>query len=481
MAITKFIEFATDRIHPDVFIEYQNNNYVEGDFTGADASTLDFTKIGWMISIREKMRVEGTLTDDVDTLINSIFEMTFINGNGETIPNYLALSNGNYNLLQQIVYDNRANESFTFDFSYITSFGSAMEQLLYSKFDENQLSAAEMIVEFGLHNAVAVLDIARLGSESVEALASKRFSAYMYAYQKAASESISIPDGTGKAAKTLNAIRAKIITGLNHTYESFYFKNAPSQSSASYPKNELARMFSYLSHELLVIYAPELIEDLAAPLDGSLFTAALLISVQGTTGLGKTQVSFDSEGYKTRVESSVQNKGYSPLYFYINRYKTECKEAVLTELAKAFSPVAVAIDVNLNDGYTPLSLLSYYLEIDDDDHWQNQEIASFIKTSTDFVTSASSPFEAIATLGSVRDFTGGKTNNAFGTVNNIFNKINDRHSAWWAEVSAEENNQQTIDDFEPIFTILSGEVFHGTSFSYANYKIWMFEYGKEIS
>jgi hypothetical protein len=480
MAITKFIEFATDRIHPDVFIEYQNNNYVEGDFTGADASTLDFTKVGWMISVREKMRVEGTLTNDVDTLVNNIFNMT-LTDDGGTIPNYLALSNGNFNILQQIVYDNRANEAFLFDFSYITSFSSAMDQLLYSKFDDNQMSAAEMVIEFGLHNAVAVLDIARLGSDSSDSLASKRFSVYMYAYQKAASEFISIPDGTGKAAKTLNAIRAKIITGLYPTYESFYFTNSLSQSSASYPKNEISRILSYLSHELLVRYVPNIIEDLAAPLDGGVFTAALSTSVHGTTGLSKTQVTFDADGYKTRVESSVQNKGYSPLYFYINRYKTECKSAVLIELAKAFSPVAVAIGTNLNDGFTPLSLLSYYLEIDDTDHWKNQEIASFIKSSASFVTSFTNPFEAMAALGSVRDFTGGKTNNAFGTVNNVFNKINDRHNAWWTEVSSAEENQQTIDDFEPIFTILSGEVLPGTSFSYANYKIWMFEYGKEIT
>jgi hypothetical protein len=481
MAINNFISFATDRIHPDVFTEYQQNHYEEGDFTGADASTLDFTKLGWMISVREKMRVEGTLTNDVDTLINDIFNMSLTTESG-TIPNYLALSNGDYNLLQQIVYDNRMNEDFSFDFSYIPNFNTTvMTQLLYSKFNNNQMSAAEMLVEYGLHNAISVLDINRLGTESTENLASKRFSIYMYAYQKAASEYVSIPDGTGKAAKTLNVIRAKIAATPISEYQSFYYKNPKSQALATYPKNELARVCSFLSHDLLVQYIPKIITDIAAPPDGGIFTTALKTAVSGTTGLSSTQVLFNADTYKTQTESNTRNMGYSPLYFYINRYKTECKETVLTELAKAFSPVAVALGPDLNDGFTPLALLSYFLEIDENNHWKNQEIAAFIKSSASFVTSIANTFEAFAALGSVRDFTGGKTNNAFGTVNNIFVKINDKHKVWWAEVSADANNQLTIDDFAPAFNTLSGEVLPGTVFSYSNYKIWMFEYGKELT
>jgi len=480
MAIKNFIEFATDKIHPDVFSEYRESNYSEGDFTGSDSSTLDFTKLGWVMSIREKMKRENTLTSDVDTLINEMFSMESSDESG-TKSNYKTLSNGNYNLLQQLVFDNRANDDFSFDFSYISSFGEAMTALLYDKFDDNQMSAAEMVIEFGLHNAVGALDIDKLGSESTDSIASKRFSVYMYAYQKAAAESVSIPDGTGKAAKTLNVVRSKVDAGLVSKYNGFYFQNATSQSSAAYPKNEISRMVSFLSHNLLEGYIGKIIEDLGAPDESSIFASAISSAVSGTSGFSSTQVRFDADAYKARVEGSVHNMGYSPLYFYISRYKTECRKSILDEMSKAFSPLAISIGSSLNDGFTPLSLLASYMEIGDDDSWVNSDMASFIMDVISSVSSAQNSFEVFASLGSVRDFTGGKTNNAFGTVNNIFSTINARHKSWWAEESAKEDNSSTIDDFKSTFDSLSGSIFSGGAFSYSNYKIWMFEYGKEIS
>ena len=480
MAITNFIEFATDRIHPEVFTEYQNSGYADGDFTGADGSTLDFTKLGWMISIREKMRVENTLTDEVDTLINDMFSMNATDATG-TKPNYLTLSNGNYNLLQQIVFDNRSNPDFNFDFSYITSFSDAFDALLYEKFDDNQLSAAEMIIEYGLNNAASVLDITKAGASSTESLASKRFSMYMFAYQKAASEFVSIPNGTGKAAKVLNVIRSKIDTPLANNYNEFFYPNPMSQSSATYPKNELSRMFSFLSHDLLEAYVGKMITDLGVTDPAPLFVSAIKSAVTGTSGLGATQVSFNAEEYQSTVEANIPNNGYSPLYFYISRHKSECRKTILDEISKAFSPFAISIGVSLQDGFTPLGLLSSYLKVNENNEWNSSDIANFIKEQSAGFATMSNAFESFAALGSVRDFTGGKTNNAFGVANNIMNTINSRHSAWWAEKSAEEGNTLTIDDFNTVYDSLISSVLSGNSFSYANYKIWTFEYGKEVS
>ena len=486
MPIKNFIEFATDSIHPDVFNEYKTTQYTEGDFTGADESTLDFTKLGWLMSVREDMKRKNTWTAAVDTLIIDLFDEPHQDAGGLSIPNYKTLSKGNYNLLQQLVFDNRNNDSFNLTYPYIDEFNDKVEDMLYAKFDSNQMSAAEMIIDFGLHNAVSKLSLDKLGTESNESLSSKRFSIYMYAYQKASSESVSIPDGTGKAAKTLNVIQAILdndaTEGLVDRYDAFYFQNPTTQSSAAYPKNELARMFSFLSHDLLETYSVKIVQNLlgnkSSTINGNpIYATALKIATAGSSGLSSSQVIFDKDAYSSRVDEFVQDKGYSPLYFYINRYRTECRKSILEELSKAFSPLAVSVD----EGFTPLALLSSHLTVGSDGAWENADIADFIKNSTLEFSTVTNSFEVFAALGSVRDFTGGKTNNMFGTFNNFLVTINTQHKSWWATASSTEGSTSTIDDFEPMFTVLAEAVFAGNALSYANYKIWMFENGKEVS
>jgi len=146
-------------------------------------------------------------------------------------------------------------------------------------------------------------------------------------------------------------------------------------------------------------------------------------------------------------------------------------------VSKAFSPLAVSVD----EGFTPLALLSSHLTVGSDGAWENADIADFIKNSTLEFSTVTNSFEVFAALGSVRDFTGGKTNNMFGTFNNLLVTINTQHKSWWATASSTEGSTSTIDDFEPMFTVLAEAVFAGNALSYANYKIWMFENGKEVS
>ena len=477
--IRNFIDFCTDKIRPSVFNEYSNSQYQSGDYTGADESTQDFSKLGWMMSVRESMKTKGTWTADVDTLINSIFILTHTNEAGST-DNFKTLSNGHYNVLQQLVYDNRNNEDFTLDFSYINSFEDKTAGMMNEKFEPSQMSANEMIVEFGLHNAASKISSANIGTRSTEQLASPALSLYMAAYKKAAIEHLTDASGEGKAAKTLNVIRAKMTEISPLGYNAFFFQNSKTQSASLFPKNEISRVVSSLSQSLLEVFLPKIMSDISDKEDIDTLATNLKNSVTAS-GLSSTQVNFDLEGYVSLLGNSYpQNTGYTPLYFYMNKYRSECKLTILNKLSEAFSPVAPNVSDNVTEGFTPLSLLAYYLDIDNNYAWTTPEIVSFIKAKAQDVVIAGNNYATLAALGSVRDFTKGKSNNSFGTINNIMLKINDRHSQWWTTVSAEAGNTLTSDDFEVKYNPLVESILGLSIMPYDTYKIWMFEYGKEV-
>lgn len=472
MPISNFVEFATDKIYPDVLESHLDTNYVEGDFFGADESTMDFTKIGWLISCRDSMVRKGTWTQSVDDIVNRIFSLEEPGDSG-TIKNYRTLSNGNFNLLQQIVFDNRNNKDFAFSYSFIDEFDDAMD-MLYDKQDQNQMSAAEMIVEFSLNKAAIVLSESRIGSASTESIPSNRFSILMYAMQKASSESISIPDGTGYAAKTLNVIMSK--NSGNLSYNDLLFRNPMSQAEAAYPKNEISRIVSYLGNEPLKNYIGDIVSLVPDSNENEEIMSALISSSAGSTGFGLSQVSFDTDNYITLTENHQANQGYSPLFFYISKRKSGCLHEVLEALSEVFSPLSLVLTTSSKDGFSPLSLAAHYLEISDG-RWVDNDLLAFVKNSIEPVSSLDIDiYRKAAILGSVRDVTSGASSNAFGTLNNIFEKINKYNLEWWQSQGGIEG--ATIDDFESIYNGLIEELW--PEMTYSTYKIWMYEYGKEI-
>lgn len=481
MAIQNFIEFATNRIRPDVFQEYLDGPFQQGDFSGKDESTLDFTKLGWLMSVRSDMNKKGTVTAEIDQLVADIFVMLSSEDSG-AILNHHTLSNGNYNILQQLVFDNRANKDYDLfaDNDYISGFQAAVEDLLYSVSDTSQMSAAEMIVEYGLNESVSAFDVERLGSNSTDAVASRRFCIQMQAIRKRASERLTQEEGApeGNAAKVYNVISQKLTDSPPTSYNAYFYKNPTSQTSAI-PKNEVSRLVTFLSQDLL----KQEIEDVMAtvPADGevNIIASAIQSSVGNATGLSSSQVNFDASRYKSETSSLEANQGYSPLFYYISRYRGTCKKDILDAMAVKFSPLAITISDEANDGFTPLGLLAHYLEIIDGE-WSNPEAVEFISSAVAPFAGLSSVYKRMSALGSARDFTGGATSNAFGVVNNILLKINSQHSAWWEAEQADDASTATVSDFESTYNTLVDAVLGGLGITYSVYGTWMHEFGKEI-
>jgi len=466
-----FVNFITDTINPALIDEYLLAEGTEADFTGSDASTADFTKIGWIMSCYRNMKEAGTADAEVDAMVARLATINTDNG-----INYELLSQSGFNIIQQMVFDARGQTDFTFNdaIAVIPGFEAYLNANLSAAANPGGQSALHMMIDFGMVDAINSVG-GDYGSQSTDVFTSKVLAPYYLAIKKKYEDQLS-----GAVSRSSQVMDIVSVKAGAPSYNEFVGKNSIVSGATGDVKNELSRYILSTSHETLkaTIVGGEL--DIAVdPAEIAVANEAMSSSVEIADGIAASKTKFDTIAYQAATNSLESNRGYNPLMMYINKYRASVKGEVLTYLGSKFSSLSISVDEDgTTEGFNAVGLMAYYMLIGASGTWNSASGAAFIKTALSSITAATA-YQIWAVSGNVRDFTSGGSSNSFGAITNILMKINDAHQAWWNELDKVANPDATIHDYELTFTSLATDVFPAL-IDYSFYKIWMVEFGREI-
>ena len=471
-----FVNYITDTINPTIINDYISGPGTSDEFVGSDPSTADYTKMGWIMSCYRRMKEANTVDQAVKDVINQLSGYSDSNG----VKNYALLSPSGFNLAQQMVYDNKSVPDFSFTDSkdIITGFSSYLDDNVGSAQNSGGQSALHMIIDLGMADAIPGL-ITSYGTQSTDAETSSILSPYYLALKKKSEDEVS--GITSRSTETFLAIQSTL---GSPGYNEFNFSNAILSGSSGDVKNEVVRYILGVSHD--VLKSSIVSSGITSVAIGSIASetsdviAALASSVTTSDGIAASKVVFDSQIYLSATSHLEGNKGYSPLMYYINKYRSEVDIDILTSLSTVFSPLAISVDETATtEGFNPVGLMAYYMTVNEDGiTWGSPAGASFIKTA--LTIEGESAYRTWAMTGNVRDFTGGASSNAFGAITNILTKINSSHQAWWNAIDKEANPDTVIHDYSSTYDILAALSLPSV-IDYAFYTMWMTEYGKELT
>ena len=454
--INNFVNFITDTITPPVIYQYAGATLGSPDFTGSDASTAEYTKLGWIYKCYGDM-VAASLSDaSVDSFVTS---MQGLSKNG---PDILRSPSG-FNILQIVVFSRRSNKTFTFADGMPAVDMSKIKPLMFVADNPGGQTAMHMAVDYGMKELVVELGTDNLGHITAPGRTGDFLSPWALSMVRAGEEIVSNSPTTNR--RELAQLLSDAAAGKN--YDAMYGANPKNAGATGELDNEISKIISSTSHDVL----EKAIDYILSPLSTSnvVLTAG---AVETTGGISSSSVTFNAAQYSANIESS----GYHPLYFYLYKYRASSKLTILDKLSEKFSPVSVSVsESGETEGFTAVGMAAYYLTVNSGGVWNNPALAGWVKG---ILAQCGGTTDAIwATSGNVRDFTNGSSNNSFGAITNILEKINKEHSSWWAD---NDDGNNTINDFADTYTTMAGSVLPG-SFNYDFYRIWMVEFGKELA
>ena len=454
--MTNFVNFIEDRIRPVIIQAYLDGPGTEADFIGSDGSTRDYTKFGYLLSVYYDMINEETTTSAITGIVKTISAYQDDNN----VPNYMQKSSAGYNILETMVYSERNNSGFLFSNLYDAlpvEFVGFMNESLQEQASSTFGSAMHMMIEYG--HAAGLNEIADDAFDT-----SKRGVDYMtltplmYALKKYTEN---IADSNREAV--FNTVKSKYTLD---EYNLTFGKN-PSKTSSFHLDNDISRFIVSAYTESLTNGVNVLDSILNfAPYPATGMKAA----VTKAEGLSKNSVAFDIGVYSGSIPGDNE-VGYTPIFYYINRFKNTCDVNVLNKLKNMFSPLAISVDDGITEGYNAIGILAASMTLSDSGEWEQPELATWIKDRLSEI-GATSGYELFVAAGNVRDMTGGKTINSFGALTNIFSTINNYHRKLKNEFSGA--GEFTF-DADPIITAILPDVAMGTL-----YDEWMIEYSREV-
>lgn len=454
--IENFVNFITDTITPPIINEYG----IGSDFAGNDSSTAEYTKLGWIFKCYMGMKDRGLVDSDVINVVSDIVD----------VNDYEALrSPSGFNIFQIVIYDNRSNPDFnlTEDLDFNKS---GFLDLIRVADNPGGQTPAHMIADYGMKGLMGDID-ARSDFKhfDVTSISGDYLSPWALSIVRGAEEVLADTGATRK--KETADIAADVTLGVDE-YDDFFGKNPMRSGSGLSLDNEISRIIVSSSEPVLMktiennwLIGPNAVADYAINPISSI--------VVKKEGIKPGDTTYNLSTYSVPQQSSM----YHPMFFYLNKYRSNSDVSVLSMLSRKFSPFSITItDSGETEGFNCIGLAAYYMSISGDE-WTNNDMAGWIK---DTLSSAGGDaYEIWAVSGNVRDFTGGSSSNAFGAITNILEKINDDHSAWWSAEQEDENSTATINDYESKYNTLSSLILPD-DFDYNFYRIWMTEFGKEI-
>ena len=450
--MTNFVNFVTDKIKPVILRSYLNGAGDDIEFTGSDASTSDYTKFGYLCSVYRSMLRDGTDTDDVRSFISDV--SAFVDEDGT--PNYKNISPPGYTIAEMSVYDARNDKLFkisdltnviggdSFDF-YVSSCKTPAQS--------NVGTAVHMMIEYGLDLAIGELPAeAFLGTSS----SNRALSPFMYALKRASDENMS-----GERMATYQIIKSKVADGYNDTFGE---NQLDSGFSSGEGVNEIAKFIMSTGHNNVQKSATEIMSMVT----GNSSPSALEQAVTKSNGISKHSITFDLGIYEGLVSQDESNTGYNPLFMYVYKYKESVHVPTLNILASKFSPFSISVKNGSTEGFNVIGMVARYLTISSGE-WTNQDLATWLKNRLSELTG--DKYKIFASSGNSRDFSGGKTINAFGAINNILSSINIDHRQYYSDKS---ENDPAYDPSSLMSSALPDAI------DAAFYEEWMEEYGQTI-
>ncbi len=452
--MTNYVNFLTDKIRPAIVQAYLDGPGTAEDFINSDSSTIDYTKFGYTASVLRNMFRNGSADEDVLAIVNTISSYE----NADGLPNYKQRSSSGYSIADMMIYDARSDLEFS-----IVEMATAMDEGFVDYFNDIVLvpssssvgSALHMMVEFKLGVALEELssEAYQLSAEDEQ---NTSISPLFYALKRAADDNMS-----SERVAIYDIVKGKYDT---EDYEGTMGVNTKSTTNSKIG-SELSKFIMSTTHDTLKAS----IDSMLTLVSGDVTEATLLKScVTKANGISKNNVTFDIGIYEGGINGE-QNKGYSPLFYYVNRYKTSCDTEVLTKMCTKYSPFNISIANGETEGYTPMGMLAALVSITGGE-WAQPELAAWIKAKLEEL-GAETEYEFFVSSGNVRDFTGGKSVNAYGVVTNIFRTINTHHK--------QLKNDYTGDDFDFDATTLITAIFPEVITSVL-YEEWMLEFGQEV-
>jgi hypothetical protein len=262
-------------------------------------------------------------------------------------------------------------------------------------------------------------------------------------------------------------------------------KNQLKSLSGGMLNNEISKLILSTSKDVFSKCAPYVISSVSTTNPEESAISSIVTKAAGISS-GSTQ--YNLNGYSV----DKPNTGYHPLFFYLYKYRGSVDIDTLELLSQKFSPFSISVREDFStEGFNCVGMAAYYLNLGADGSWDNAGLAGWIKTQLEKARDSnvshvdsifSDAYSVWAVSGNVRDFTNGGSNNAFGAISNILEKINAQHSSWWSSQDEEEINNEEVEvsDFESTYNSIAGAVLPDV-ISYDFYTIWMVEFGKEIA
>ncbi len=456
--MTNFVNFITDKIRPSIVQAYLDGPGTEDDFIGSDSSTMDFTKFGYVAAVYRNMLRNGTADDDVKDVVKNIA----LYENPDGVVNFKMKSSSGFSIADMMVYDAR-NDPYFIASDIATAVGvDFMDFFIESVMQpvsNGMGNAIHMMIEFKLQKALlempSVVFVPDVDGDDMN----DTIYPFMYALKRAADSGME-----QSRMSIFNTIKGAL---SDMGYNDKLGKNNKSLSDVSIT-NEMAKFLISTSSDSIDVAATQLLSVFDGEPSGS---DAMMAAVTKADGISKNSITFDIGVYDGEL-SGEHEEGYTPLFFYVNRFKSSSRIDTLEKLTGKFSLLTISTFEGETDGYNPASVLASSFTINSDGEWENSDLVSWFKGKiSEPIISGTSAYKAFVALGNGRDCSGGKTNNAYGTVTNILRTVNSYHKEYNA------NKEEGDADFNPVPLISAAlpDVFDAQF-----YDEWMVEFGQEV-
>ncbi len=457
--LDNFVNFVGREINPAVVRAFMDSSkYEDADFFGVDGSTGNYTKAGYMLGVLGNMMAEEGGHEGSIDVVEAVLAVAI-----DGVSNTDLLGRDGDCAYAQAAFSNLgANEdvfSMMFDASSTPKeplFSTMLESGLLLKLIERNEAApmAPILEEF--------TDARDYSSRSTEEVVSKFLSEVSYGILKVSEIKVSGGDYADMLAKVVSM--AGIVGG--RSYDLLFGRNPVTSGSGSGVTNDISRIINGVSHNVFeeAFVTQGILKGLLNP--KSSVVSNISVGYGGIPeGIARNSVSFSAASYAVGVEK--QNQGYSPLMYYIAKYTNSCRTELLDALREHFSGIAISIDDSgSSEGFNPVGLAAYHSKLQNGGF--SGALADFVKA--ELKDCGSSAMTIWYVSGNVSAFSDGSSNNAFGAVTNIYDKVVGYERTW------EEENEDPEASFSDVYSGVVGGILP-TALGFDFYQLWKAEFG----
>lgn len=467
MAIGNFVDFVGARFNASAIQSYLSNEGSAVEFVGSDDSTNGFTKLQYLIHMMRREEVVGYDVSSHKSIISLI--ATTVNPSTGKMALDDRTSYG-LNILQVVSYIYRDNQDFNLaSFDFIVGWNDYVKESLTAR-SAGYASALDMATKYNHNSTLADVDIL-LFTHKGDAHKESRGAPPVFIGLLSEGARGLLSDGIeSKEYVTATGIMNRLLgvaSGLS--YDDMFGPNPLIQSDIRESSNYIYSIFKTESKTVTKVIFNEWVKPILDTLDASLEFSGDIVSVlnentEPFNNFKNAATSLSTQAIQETV-SLGRLAGYTPAFPFVALLDDEVEESDLKEMDELFSFVLPVLKNGNDEGYTPLSVLTERVSLSPGGAWSNDTIMGFIKSKIlSFETQEKTAIRASwASIGGVNVSTNSNVNNAYGVVNNMFNKV-------YAARENEEILEGEVSSFPLAATL---DAFAATE---ADYNLWVTAY-----